>query len=432
MLNLRSKVEVPYGPFCNYCYTTMNRLSGVGHKFGFSALQVKTKDSQMFSRAIATCICLFVSLLVCGQSTSQMVAVSIAQDDDFSGYDLLNEPNKRLFVLGEHWHNIQAVPEANLKLLQYLHRSHGVRVLAIEQGTSAALMVNQYLENGDTTLLRDIARYTMYWAREHWTFFEQLRAFNLKLPAGERIRVHSVDIEYKMEPAVYIINQWLKDKVIPDSLSRTLGEFVRIFEETREHRESYQNLLVHFYYPKDYMAQLVANTLADLQVRPEAYEQVLADRFEDFQEMITDMQHGLLFDYTNPLTNYKYRDTLIEGKFLELADEYPSEGILCVIGMRHMEKRSSIYKLNERSGSPWENQVVKIRLSALYNGGFFSGDLRRLNFSYPNQLKDQDATLIQHTSTDAPLRSKKGFDYTLFLNRNGQLKPFKKVYRGEN
>jgi hypothetical protein len=376
--------------------------------------------------------CILVSSLVAAQSSSNLTSISIQNDQQFSGYDLLREPNKRLFVLGEHWHNIQAVPEASLKVLQYLHQSHGVRVLAIEQGTSAALMVNQYLESGDTTLLRDIARYTMFWAREHRVFFTQLRAYNLELPKDQRIQVKSIDIEYKMESAVYVINQWLDGKTVPDSLSSTLGEFVRIFKETRQHRESYQNLLVHFYYDKSYMKELVAITRQDLYLQPDAYRHVLTDRFEDFSQMITDMLHGLAFDYTNPLTNYKYRDALIEEKFLQLAEEYPTTGILCIIGMRHMEKRSSIYKLNERSGSPWENQVVKVRVSALYNGGFFSGDLRRINFAHPDQLKDQDATLIKHEASDASLHSKKGFDYTLFLNRNGQLKPFENVYRGEN
>jgi len=61
-----------------------------------------------------------------------------------------------------------------------------------------------------------------------------------------------------------------------------------------------------------------------------------------------------------------------------------------------------------------------------------SSDLRRINFTFPKQLKKNSATLIKHDPDDPELKSKKSFDYTLFINDGGNLTPFENVYKGEN
>ena len=83
---------------------------------------------------------------------------------------------------------------------------------------------------------------TMFWGKENWAFFEDLRAFNKSLPAEEQIFVRSIDIEYKMESAIYVINELIGEKEIPESLASTVGIFKQLFENTRNHRESYQGL----------------------------------------------------------------------------------------------------------------------------------------------------------------------------------------------
>lgn len=386
----------------------------------------------MMTRLAAIGACILASFLLIAQTPDSYIrSVSLEDNADFTGFDLMNLEDQRLFVLAEHWHNIRSVPKATMKVLRYLHQTANVRILAIEQGRSAAMMINQYLTTGDATLLEQITRHTMFWGQENRAFFIQLRAFNQSLPAQERIHVQSIDIEYKMESAVYVINQWLADKTIPDELQRTIGFFKLIYDESKGHREQYDGLAVLFYYDKESVRKLVDFTLGDLQQQPESYRAFFDEKFEDFAAMLTDMKNGLIFDYTNPNTNYKFRDLLIYGKLNDLLAKYPDQAILCVIGMRHTTKGSSIYQLGVDAKSPVRNRVTNIRISALYNGSFMSPDLRRINFSEPKKLKNQPASLIRHDPKDPTFKSTKSFDYTLFINDDGSLTPYPKVYKGE-
>ncbi|WP_425392257.1 hypothetical protein [Ekhidna sp.] len=369
--------------------------------------------------------------VVQAQTSPNIQSVSIEADGNFEGYDLIEIDRNQLFVLAEHWHNIQSVPEATLKMIRYLHKHASVRILAIEQGASAAYMINSYLESGDTVKLRQIARNTLFWGKENWKFFEDLRAFNLSLPFEDRVFVKSIDIEYKMASAIFVINELIGEKEIPEPLEKTVGSFKQIFEDTRAHRESFQGLSVMHYYDREVIQSLVLLTIDEMEQKSEAYTNFFGDDFIQFATMILDMDDGLTFDYTNPNQNYKFRDRLIYDKFISLTDEYPDKGILCVIGMRHATKNSSIYQLNNLKSSPLYKKVCIIKISALLNKAITSTDLKHFNFNYPKHLKVNPATLIKHTDDDAALKSSKDFDYTLFINRSGELTPFENVYKRE-
>jgi hypothetical protein len=372
-------------------------------------------------------IYLFFSL---SSQNSNLSEISFSCDENFKGFDQIQISDEKLFVLAEHWHNIKSVPKATLKLFRYLHENANVRILAIEQGASAAFMVNDYLASGDTSMLRDIARNTMFWGRENYAFFQDLRAFNETLPDTEKITVRSIDIEYKMESAVYVINHLIGNKNVPDELASTVGAFKQIFEQTRNHREQYQAMAVMFYYDKEFITGLVNHTYDHITEHPEMYQTFFDVDFTQFATMIQDMSDGLHFDYTNPNTKYRFRDRLIHEKFLDLFTAEPDKGVLCVIGERHALPGSSISKLESSDDSPVKDRVMKIRISALFNGAFLSSEIRRIHFSFPNVLKKNNATLIVHDPNDPSVKTKQGFDYTFFINEEGMLTKFNKVYTG--
>lgn len=386
----------------------------------------------MNSRIAITFFGVLFSFLLSAQSDSpNLQTISIEKNGNFDGFDLLDISNERLFVLAEHWHNIKSVPRATMKVLRYLHQHGNVRILAIEQGASVAFMINQYLESGDTTMLRDIARNTMFWGKENYAFFQDLREFNESLSKEDQIVVRSIDIEYKMESTIYVLNQLTEGKTVPPELQPTIGEFVWMYNQTKEHRESFQGLAVMFYYNKENVTELVKQMLLAMRDDPAPYQSFFGVDYEQFATMMQDMADGLYFDYTNPNTKYKFRDRLIHSKFIDLINENPNKGILCVIGERHALRRSSIGKLKSSETSPIKGKVMNIRISALLNGAFLSREIRRIHFSYPDVLKSQRATLIKHVSNDPSLKTKKGFDYSLFINEDGMLTRFSNVYEGE-
>lgn len=377
---------------------------------------------------IAALFCVHSLVLFSQTENSHFTTISIEDDHEYEGYELLETSDNQLFVLAEHWHNIQKVPKATLKLLRYLHKEANVRILAIEQGESVAFMINGYLESGDTIMLKHITRNTLFWGKENRQFFIDLRNFNLTLPVSERIGVWSIDIEYKMASAIYVINELIGQNNIPEPLSQTLGAFKFLFDDTKEHREQYDGLATMFYYDKELVTDLVLKTLNDLEVNSKEYISFFDDEFVQFATLILEMDDGLTFDYTNPNTNYKFRDRLIYKKTLDLIEDNPDTGILCVIGMRHATKGSSMRKLNDLSFSPLYGKVMTIRVSALLNKLITSSDLKRFNFSHPKQLKSNSATLIKHDPDDSALKSSKEFDYTIFINASGNLTPFENVY----
>lgn len=363
-----------------------------------------------------------------GQSASDNIQkISIEDDQNYSGYDLIATEGVQLFALGEHWHNIRKVPRATMKLLEYLHKEANVRILAIEQGKSVAMMINQYLQDGDTLMLEHITRNTMFWGKENRDFFKDLREFNQGLNPGDEIVVQSIDIEYKMESAIFMINQFIGSQEVPTPLSSTVGEFQRVYMETKEHREQFDGLAVMFYYDRAFIQNLIIATINDLEKNSDLYIEFFGNQFTDFATMVLEMDDGLTFDYTNPNNNYKFRDRIIYKNFLSLIDENPGAGILCPIGMQHTLKGSSIQKLKEDASSPIKDQVSIIRISALYNKMINAPDLRKVNFNYPQQLKVNQATLIKHDPEDPALKNKKGFDYTFFINSNGSLTPFENI-----
>ncbi len=386
----------------------------------------------MNKRILFYCLIILVWSCSLGQGSSFVQPVSIEPDNNFEGYDLIEVDSNQVFVLAEHWHNIRMVPQATLKVLRYLHKHANVRILAIEQGESAAHMINDFLSSGDTTKLRQIARNTMFWGKENWEFFQNLRAFNLSLPEEERVLVKSIDIEYKMESAIFVINQLIGNRLIPDALKSTVGVFRELFVNTSAHRESYQGLSVMYYYDRELVERLILKTIDDIDRKSDLYTNFFGEDFIEFATMILEMDDGLTFDYTNPNNNYKFRDRLIYKKFIDLNEEYPESGVLCVIGMRHATKGSSISKLDKLSFSPLQNKVLIIKISALFNKLIISSDLRRVNYNYPQQLKVNPATLIKHDESDAALKSSKDFDFTLFINSNGELTPFENVYKEDN
>ena len=305
--------------------------------------------------------------------TGYVRPVSIENDHDYGGYELIESRGSRLFVLGEHWHNIRSVPKATMKLLEFLHQNANVRVLAIEHGKSVAFMINQYLALGEEKMLEDITRNTMFWGQENRKFFRALRDYNAQLASEDRIVVESIDIEYKQESAIFMINQFIGSKKVPSSLGQTVGEFQRIYEETRAHRESYDALAIMFYYDREFVHQLVIQIINDLEDESQKYIDFFGNDFASFATMILEMDDGLTFDYTNPNQHYRFRDRLIYKNFIELTDRYPEAGILCPIGMRHMMKNSSLSDLHIRPSSPLQDQVCYIRISALYKKSINAG-----------------------------------------------------------
>ena len=358
-------------------------------------------------------------------------SIDIDSNDNYDGFQFLDTEEKHLFFLAESQHAIRMTPVVTLKFLKYLHDEANVRILAIEHGYSVEYLINQYLDRQDTTLLRQISRNSMYWGKENYAFLKELALYNNQLPDNEKILVKSIDIEYKQESALLLIRKLIGEKEIPIPLIPTLGEFKRIVDDKKEHREQFDGLNLLFYYDKAEVANLVSSSLSHIESSKKLYSDFFNDDFTHFNTIIEDLEKGIRFDYTNSNSNYKYRDDIIYEKFVSLIEEHPNTGILCAIGLRHTTEKSSGNRLDSQAGSPLVNKVMTIRISALQKKGISKKNLRKLNDSLDDFLLTNRSTLIKHDKTVRFLRQAGLYDYTLFINDVNKLTPFKNSYYGK-
>ncbi|MFP4364650.1 MAG: hypothetical protein ACLFR1_12370 [Spirochaetia bacterium] len=109
----------------------------------------------------------------------------------------------RIFLFGEA-HGVAESPQVDLYLLALLHEQAGVRYYLSEQGFSASMLVNEYLDTGDESFLDHLFSQlegTYSWTRELRRFYIDLRAWNLGLPESERVRFVGVDVEHQHRTA---------------------------------------------------------------------------------------------------------------------------------------------------------------------------------------------------------------------------------------
>jgi len=100
-------------------------------------------------------------------------------------------PQYKAFFYGET-HTRFFEPMYKLHYIVYLHQRYGIRDVFMETGYSAAVLFNQYLLTGDTSVIGIRVLYTSPAYMEMW---RQLYAYNSSLPDDRKLRIHGVDFE---------------------------------------------------------------------------------------------------------------------------------------------------------------------------------------------------------------------------------------------
>jgi hypothetical protein len=364
------------------------------------------------------------SAIVCAQNLPAVYdSIDLNYNDNFQGFRLLDTIKAKAFIVAEDEHNRINVPAATLKFLRYLYQNKGIRTLCIEGGASTAHLINQYLAHGDTVLLREIIRHTFFWSKEHHEFFRTLYQWNQSLPNAERISIQSADIELKQESVILAVNEMLKNKTIPKSLSE-LENFIRIYNSKAAHRSQFQALNVYYYYDKEECKKLTAQMLRELSSHADLYQNFFGQDFPLFKKMITDMRTLYEFNYKKE-SRFMFRDEIIYSKLLELQTLHP-EGFLYVVGAKHTRPGSSSNRLKHDSLSLWKDKVILINTVARNRKGKYEG--ARAVTTFVNQLSPS-----YKNATNLFILNPKGsiyFDMTLAFGNKAHVTPFQKTFRG--
>jgi hypothetical protein len=371
-------------------------------------------------------LALLVSLHAFSQQHVPAAEIDINYNNNFSGFELINMADDKVFIIAEDVHNRRLAPAMTLKFIQFLYHRQKIRTIAIEGGISTAFLLNTYLESSDTILLRDIARHTFFWSMEHFAYYKALATWNNTLPPDQRIIFESADIEIKQESVILALNIIIGDRSIPATLSK-LESFKTIFKEKESHRKQYLALNVRYYYDKKRCSTLVDEVLADLKLNEDAYKTFFGEGYTVFETMMTDLKAQYIFDYKSN-AKFMYRDNIIFDKLVAIAKRHP-QGFLYVVGAKHTRPGSSSFRVKREVGSPLKDNVLIMNLTGRKTNGKYLGSKVVTKFAaqYPDVFKPDKNMIIENNGSNK-LLDNTYFDYTLALTDNSHVSPFSNSY----
>lgn len=140
--------------------------------------------------------------------------------------EIINPDKYDAFFLGES-HTNDFEPEFKYHFIKHLNTTYAVRDVFMEIGYSAAYFFNQYLQNGDTAILKE-NRLPYLWG-QYKNFWQNLYTYNKSLPDSLKIIIHGIDFE-RLEIFKLLEKAKQKNSTIPDYLQQTFIDIQKLSE----------------------------------------------------------------------------------------------------------------------------------------------------------------------------------------------------------
>lgn len=147
--------------------------------------------------------------------------INLQKPDDFSGLEVL-EPlvaGHRVFITGENHDHVVKNGLIEFKLLRFLHEKAGVRNLLLELGEARGWYANRYVNDIDTHSKYCLQATTSV---KHMKALDEIRTWNLTLPAEQRIQIHGIDVERFNDIALMRLSDFLPKTQVPENLYTTV------------------------------------------------------------------------------------------------------------------------------------------------------------------------------------------------------------------
>ena len=252
-------------------------------------------------------------------------SLNINNNNNFKGFHPLEKAldSHQVFLLGE-LHRKTFNYKIQMKMVRYFHQRAGVRHILLEYGHSMGVMVNRYLDSGDSEVLEQI-RFLTYAEDDFFNFLKQLYRFNSHLPEEDRIHVAGIDLEAQPAVALHVLHSWLPDQPPPpglDSIIHVLQTFNKKKQFSfREALALHQGIL-----------DLARN-------KPGELRKYLGDQAENWSKVLTSMavrNEYILQRKADPRKAMHYRENYLLKHFQELLAQFPNEKFFGQIGQLHV------------------------------------------------------------------------------------------------
>lgn len=171
-------------------------------------------------KQITCAILLFYSSVLLGQRNCAIDFIPGSNKIIYNENEVeqIMEPSKyNAFFLGES-HTIDFEPEFKYNFIKHLNSKYGIRDVFMEIGNSAAYFYNQFLQTGDTTILKE--NYLPYLWGHYKGFWQNLYDYNKLLPDSLKLSIHGIDFERK-EIFKLLEKAKQKNSLIPAHLQQT-------------------------------------------------------------------------------------------------------------------------------------------------------------------------------------------------------------------
>ncbi len=314
------------------------------------------------------------------------------------------------------YHGSAKTEEAELLLLQAVLKNNNVRFYFPETDYSIAHYFNEYLQNGDEKLLKDLVitygtRVPQERAVEVFKKWKNLKAINDKLPADKKIKVLGADpiVTYKYTCRHLLLladaeaNQWkklseLKEMVEKDTANyspykesyskKMLREFVADYESNTKSYERFVKNQKQF----DYLIATIKASFEEFSREQSIYTNYIAlSKMYNFNEGVKFFRYGFahLMKIREEEHFASFFTQLIENKV------YKKEEIVSVLG--YLTKSRVIWDdVYDKQGN-YKKSTTK--------GGFGIGDYSKEYFKGIDELKKQkisDLTLFRLNQPESP------------------------------
>lgn len=145
--------------------------------------------------------------------------IDFTLDDDMDALKAIDFENYNVYLLGEN-HAIDKNADMKLNFIKFLYKNYGVRYIIDESGYCDTIMLNRFLQTGDTSILEKIIesfKRTFSYTKENYDFYIKLYEFNQSLPENEKIVIVGIDVQHNWKNGLNVIKLLTDEsKEMPD------------------------------------------------------------------------------------------------------------------------------------------------------------------------------------------------------------------------
>ncbi len=264
--------------------------------------------------------------------------------------------NAQIVLLGET-HGVSANQELEFQMLKFLKSKIDFQVLLMEASHSHAVIINKYLNTGDTAYIDTIFRHlkgTFAWTNEYAAFWKNLYAYNQTLAPEKRISCIGIDGENQYNTALYFLATITPDTPAFKEIQPAVIKLKNVKFSDNSVRDAWK---------------LAEEINTNWRTNESLYETFYGENYRDFKIVLQNIVNAKLVHMTKKKSGKirynKVRDSIMYENLLNAYSVNPTArmygffGSIHVLQDRYFGIPSLAYLLNSNS-SPYKNKVISM------------------------------------------------------------------------